>query len=69
MLTTTATSTSYCYLTAMTPEADALDCSAVCDDWLLDQFSVFKNREDAQASTMPVDLDSSLGHVMSRRSS
>jgi hypothetical protein len=53
----------------MTPEADALECSAVCNGWLLDQFTVYKNRDDVQASTMPVDLYSTRGHVMARRAS
>jgi hypothetical protein len=29
-----------------TPETDALECSAVCNNWLLDQFTVYENRED-----------------------
>jgi hypothetical protein len=68
MLTTTAKSTSHWYLTVMTPEAVALKRSAVCDDWF-EQHTVYKNREDVKASTMPVDLDSSCGHVMAHRAS
>jgi hypothetical protein len=64
MLTTTAKSTLHFDLTVMTPEADALKCSVVCDDWLLDQFTVYRDRENVQASTMPVDLESSHGDVM-----